>query len=172
MTEEKIKEELSNNYIGALASRAGYILTKPASDYGVDYYLSGTSMRTDKNGKSRMVSNGKPIEIQMKCTTLNTARITTDFVTYPLEAKTYNDLIPHDDTVPRILVLVVLPAEIDKWVEVDSEGLILRHSAYWYKLENGVTETLNSFSIRINIPIGNRFTVETWPKLYAELYQL
>ena len=39
MTEEKIKEQLSNRFIGILAAHKGFAIDKPESDAGVDYQL-------------------------------------------------------------------------------------------------------------------------------------
>ena len=87
MTEEIIKEELSNNYIGALACCKGYMLSKPQYDYGVDLVLSGVSKRTELSGKTRYMKNNQDIDIQMKSTTFDNVTQHDDFITYPFEAK-------------------------------------------------------------------------------------
>jgi hypothetical protein len=169
MTEEIIKEELSNNYIGALASCAGYMLSKPAHDWGVDFLISGTSVRTEPSGHTRRVSNGKYIEIQLKSTTFARISDYPDYISYPLEAKNYRDLL-EKTPLPRILVLFVLPINTDEWVEVDKSSLILRHSAYWYVPDTQATNPANIATVQIHIPKTNRFDVDTWPQLYNKFF--
>lgn len=174
MTEEIIKEQLSNNFIKALAYCKGYMLTKPELDYGVDLVLSGTSKRTELSGEVRYMKNNQDIEIQMKSTTFARVALHPDFIGYSFEAKNYNDLVIVNNIwksiVPRILVLFILPVEREKWVEVDEASLILRHSAYWYKPDETDGLTSNSSTKKVNIPRVNRFAVDTWPDLIAQFY--
>lgn len=43
MTEEQIKEQLSNRFIGILAANKGFAIDKPDLDLGVDYQLKKTT---------------------------------------------------------------------------------------------------------------------------------
>lgn len=174
MTEEIIKEELSNNFISALACCNGYMLSPKKHDYGVDFELGATSIRTEPSGGTRRFMNTERIDIQMKSTTFKNVVVHPDYINYPFEAKNYNDLIYVNNIdkgrIPRILVLFILPMEREKWVEVDAESLILRHSAYWYKPGADERETSNSSTIQVKIPKAQRFAVDTWPALIEKFY--
>ena len=173
MTEEQIKEELSNNYIGALACYKGFLLTKPKDIGGVDFSLTRALTYTDPLGYKRFIQDGRHIEIQMKSTTWARVDDYPDAVGYNLESKTYNDLVYRNVNIratPLILVLFVLPKETEKWIEVNDSSLMLRHSAYWYLPEKTAQWTNNVSSIKIKIPKENRFAVDTWPNLFNKFH--
>jgi hypothetical protein len=48
MTEEQIKEQLSNRFIGILAANKGFAIDKPDLDLGVDYQLKKTTTYTTR----------------------------------------------------------------------------------------------------------------------------
>lgn len=52
----------------------------------------------------------------------------------PLKRKNYNDLILTDVFAPRILVLVILPVNIEEWVTLSPEQFVLRRCGYWLSL--------------------------------------
>jgi hypothetical protein len=71
MTENDIKEQLSNNYIKIIAANKGYMLDKPEKDYGVDFMVSKTTIYTQPDGTTRYLKNNKYIDLQLKATTEN-----------------------------------------------------------------------------------------------------
>ncbi|MDI9356763.1 MAG: hypothetical protein QM536_07070 [Chitinophagaceae bacterium] len=66
MTEEKIKEQLSNRFIGILAAHKGFAIDKPESDAGVDYQLKKEYTYTTPQGQTRHTYDGRYIDIQLK----------------------------------------------------------------------------------------------------------
>lgn len=173
MTEEEIKEELSNQYIGILASFKGFMLDKPRKDKGIDFELSRVSTFTNLLGHKEVLPDSKAIHIQMKCTTMSRVSFTDKFVSYPLEARTYDKLVfrnnnPHN--APLILILFVLPSDKPEWVEVEPNRLIFRHSAYWFLPDPKAELTANASSIQVKIPLENRFVLETIPDLFNKFH--
>ena len=58
MTEEQIKEQLSNRFIGILAANKGFAIDKPDLDLGVDEQLKKITDRNDKVSYLRAKSIG------------------------------------------------------------------------------------------------------------------
>ena len=118
MTIEKIKEHLSNNFVGILASNRRFLLEKPAEDYGVDYQLKRTYTYVLPGGRERHSTDGRYIDIQLKATTMNSIIDEPDQIKYDLEAKSFNDLVERqkNGTAPLVLILFVLPEDINDWV--------------------------------------------------------
>jgi hypothetical protein len=60
---------------------------------------------------------------------------------------------------PRILVLVIVPADIGEWMNLSTEQLVLRRAACWVSLA-GQPESDNEISVTVSVPRANLFTVE------------
>ena len=140
------KEALSRVYVGAIAARAGYTASTPSPDRdGVDLQIqAGGAMRP-------------ALDVQLK-TTANLKRRGDGHVGYPLKCRNY-DLLRIETQTPRLLVVLDLPNEEDRWMTVTEDELVLRHRAYWLSLQ-GYKETANKESITVPIPEGNLFDVE------------
>lgn len=172
MTEEQIKEQLSNRFIGILASNKGYTLSKDEVDDGVDYTLNRTFPFVTPQGKTRHIPDGKMIHIQLKATTMNSIVEDATTIKYDLEAKTYNDMqarLAHNPITPLILILFILPNDRNQWVEIDDNEIRLRRQAYWYKPAAGPM-TDNKTRIRITIPKTNILSIDCFPTLHAQFY--
>ena len=120
-------------------------------DYGIDVTVNEI---IDANG--HFFESGFRLDIQAKSSV--NAKVEKDFVTYALEVKAYETLRV-ESQVPRILVLLVLPAHESQWVDQDEERLILRKCAYWVSLR-GRGPITNQARITIRIPRTNLFAVE------------
>jgi hypothetical protein len=102
------KEQFSLAYIKAVSSVAGFSLHKPSvDDDSVDIVLA----QTGGNGTIR----SPRIDAQLKCTSKDVIR--ENYIKFTLSLKNYNDLRPENVLVPRILVVVIVPSEIDNWHE-------------------------------------------------------
>ena len=61
---------------------------------------------------------------------------------------------------PIILVLVVMPAEGEKWLSLDDEGMLLRGRACWVSLEGMPPSPLQGDKLLIDVPTANVFSPE------------
>jgi Domain of unknown function (DUF4365) len=140
------QEGFGDAYLLAVAGAAGCAtsLRRPDDD-SIDWTLS-----------CRLSLRPK-LDIQMKTTT--TADEDGDTIQYPLKVKNYNDLVITDILVPRILILVLLPPQVEEWLAVSSTELILRHCSYWTSLRGRPTSD-NEYTVTVPIPRANMFTVE------------
>jgi hypothetical protein len=161
LTENHIKEGLSRAFILAVAHRAGLNCAFQAFDYGLD----GTFRDVKVVGKRR-VESGLSIDFQAKAS--ENCTVDDDFVTYDLEAKSHKDLVDATVGAPRILIVLALPEDKSKWLEVTSEALTLRRSAFWMSLR-GQTPTTNKTSQVVKIPRAQVFDVEAVKALFERV---
>ena len=139
------KEQFSLVYIRAVAVQAGCQITRPEPDIdSVDGILIAGFRR-------RSI-----IEFQAKATSQQIVR--DDKIHFVLPRKNYNDLRA-DTTIPRILIVVLMPQEKSQWLTQIHEQLCLRHCGYWISLE-GYQEVGNTTSVTVPIPLVNMFNVE------------
>lgn len=143
------KEQFSNAYLQAVASVAGFGLYKPVPDMGLDWGLSGYG----RNGTPK----SPRLEVQLKCTAAGLPN--GNDISFALKPKTYDDLRvgPEHLTVPRILVVVLVPNGIESWLEQSEEKLTMRRCGYWMSLR-GMEEVENTSSITVRLPRSNLFT--------------
>ena len=143
------KEQFSNAYIQALASVAGYSLYRPdVDDDSVDLGISA------RGGTGPILS--PRLELQLKCTSREILDSTC--VRYPLNLKNYNDL-RINTLVPRILVVVLVPDNLNEWLQQSEQELCMRYCGYWVSLR-GQPETRNTTAVTVELPRLNQFTVE------------
>lgn len=102
------KEEFSYAYIYAVASAAGYSFqraTTPLDQVGVDVTITAVP----ETPESRRLTL---LDLQVKCTSRDV--LTDDEIRYPLSIKNYEELRYEEHSVPRILVVVVVPDNADE----------------------------------------------------------
>lgn len=173
MTEEQIKEKLSQHFVEVLASRRGFKCTRPDSDHGVDLTITRATT-IERNGHRRFLDSGRYIELQLKSTCESQIARISGGLRYKLEAKTWNDLVYRRTSgalTPLFLVLLVLPDEGDHWVTITSDELTVRRAAYWYRPAPDAELTDNVSSITIQIPETNALTLSFVEDRFAEEFQ-
>jgi hypothetical protein len=149
------QEEFGDAYLLAVAGVAGCAtsLRRPDDD-SIDWTLS-----------CRLPLRPK-LDIQMK--TITTIAEDADTIQYPLKVKNYNDLIITNILVPRILILVLLPPQIEEWLALSPTALILRRCSYWTSLRGRPTSD-NEHTVTVPIPRANMFTVEALCGMMAQI---
>jgi hypothetical protein len=139
------QEQYSNAFILAIAAVAGCSAAKPSVDNDtIDWTLSNRLPRRPK------------IDIQLKCTQDDSG--TPDSIRFVLSMKNYRDLILADVSIPRILVVVIVPTDIADWLDMTPASLALRRHAYWVSL-SGQPESENETTITVEVPRTNSFSV-------------
>lgn len=151
LTENHIKEGLSRAFILAVAHRAGLNCALREFDYGID----GTFRDVKVIGKRR-VESGFALDFQAKSS--ERCEFDETHLAYDLEAKSHIDLVDGNVGCPRILIVMALPREPERWLEIDGESMILRRSAWWVSLR-GKPPTVNKQTERIRIPATQIFNV-------------
>jgi len=172
LTEEKIKELLSESFLRILGGRSGFACTRPEADYGVDLTVDRI-IAVQEGQRMRYRQNGESIHFQLKCTTEAGVERQDDLVRYDLAVKNYNDLVERRDAVPPLyLLLYVIPQAQAEWVldEQAAARLVLRGQGYWFCPEAGATQSVNQHTVRIHIPAANRASLEMIPEMFATVY--
>lgn len=157
MTLNDRKELFSRAYVRAVAAVAGYMATQPELDRdSVDLQLAGVG--------GQGTTHSPYLDVQVKCT--GEDELAPGCFGHPLKIKNYDDLRETELAVPRVLIVVVVPTDIDGWLEVSEEAMLLRHCAYWRSL-HGEPETSNTTSITIDIERANVFGVDALKRMMA-----
>lgn len=71
-------------------------------------------------------------------------------------------------SVPRILVVLFLPADAQKWLTHSEDELVLRKCAYWQSLRRAPA-TGNSSGVTVYLPKVQRFTPEALTEIASRL---
>jgi hypothetical protein len=145
MTPQDREEALSRAYVAAVTAGAGYLTAS------MDFDRDGVDLSVRAGGSMR-----PSLDIQLKAT-INLGDSSDGFFRFPLKRRNY-DLLRGETMIPRILVVLDLPANEALWLSVDSEQLVMRRCAYWANLV-GSPETENRESVTVPIHAQNRFDV-------------
>ncbi|MCK4593437.1 DUF4365 domain-containing protein [bacterium] len=154
------KEQFSYAYIRAVATVAGISITRPdVDDDKVDLLLK----RTGGNGKLK----SPQFDVQVKCT--HTISPDDEEFKYEMDVNDYNYLI-NQFMYPRIVIIVIVPEDVNDWLEQSNNELVLRHCGYWLSLE-GKKRSNNLRTLTLEIPKINIFTVDTLINLMDKVAQ-
>ena len=159
MDPNRQKEQFSDAFIRAVAAAAGYAVSKPSvDDDSIDWQIAATG--------GQGTTRSPRLELQLKCrTNLN---IVDGAFRLPLEVKNFNDLVPQNVMVPRILVLVVVPSTISDWLTLTHDALVLRNSAYWVSLR-GRSPSEHAESETVSVPRNQHFDVTSLSAMMSRI---
>lgn len=161
-----IESELSYAYLHAVCARAAM---------GCEV----TSRVVDGNGVDARVSawgpfpNGGPltevtINVQLKATKKSPADSGTHLSYFVQGVKRYDDLRAETVSIPRILVVLFLPAEMADWLSHTTEQLALRQCSYWVCLRSAGPAS-NPSGATVKIPNGQVFSPDALTDLATRL---
>lgn len=143
MTLNNQKEQFSSAYARAVASVVGLNVSKcEVDDDSIDITLERSGGLAER------------IDIQLKCTA--EALPAVGDLKFSLKLKNYLDL-SRPTIMPRILVVLYVPEECERRMEISPERSILQYAAWWMNLEKAPT-TENETSVTLTIPRTNLFT--------------
>ncbi|MBW1597931.1 DUF4365 domain-containing protein [Streptomyces sp. JJ38] len=135
------QEQISLAYMSAVATRAGATVA---------------SWNVDKDGvDATLKRDHQLVELQMKCT--SEPQILADGTTYAfdLDIPTYNKLRGPRRTAPGYLGLVVVPRDIETWLEHDAEALLMRCHGRYAQIQD--LPAAAGKTTRIHLPSPQRF---------------
>jgi hypothetical protein len=151
------KEEFSYAYVYAITSAAGYSCqrtTTPLDQLGIDLIFTGIGVQG--------IMGTPQLYIQLKCTSREI--LDENYLKYPLKIKNYEELRVTQQYPPLILVVVLVPDNINDWLYQSEEELCLKRCGYWISLA-GEASTENQETVTVSIPRVNRFTVNALKSL-------
>ena len=139
------EEALSRVCARAVAAIAGYVTAD------TDFDRDGVDLRIQSGGAMRPA-----LDLQLKAT-VNLRASPDGHYRFPLNCRNY-DLLRMDTQTPRLLVVLHLRRNEERWVTIATEELVMRRRAYWLSLRN-CDATDNQSSV-VRIPMGNVFDVD------------
>ena len=147
ITPQHSEESLFRSYLTAIVGRARHVLSWDRNfDYGVD----GSIKHVERRG-TRLTESGYCLDFQGKASVKWS--IIGDEVIYDLEAKSFNDLISRASrprAQPMVLILLCLPEDDKKWINVSEDQMLIRNCAYLHSLKGGPTTNTGTARIRIS----------------------
>lgn len=152
-------QQMSFAYIKAVASGADCAVDLETVDRdSVDLTLKWTATA----GAIR----SPRVEVQVKAT--YTKCLFEEDLRFRLGAKNYDDLSATNLVLPRILVLVHLPRNIEDWMGHSEEELALKRCAYWVSL-HGAAPRRGRSSVVVRIPRVQQFNVAGLHAIYERV---
>ncbi len=152
MTPEQRQEEISKAYLHAVAAHCGYAVGSWTQDHGG---LDATI------GAARPVGAGylaKPkVDVQLKATRRADVEHE-DFISWQLEGPHYDGLVA-EATAPHLLVVLLLPHDIEQAIEHTVEHLLIRRCAYWKTMTGTAARSVADPTVRL--PKSQQFSPET-----------
>ncbi|GAC1607407.1 MAG: hypothetical protein NVS3B3_10200 [Aquirhabdus sp.] len=149
MDPQKQKEQFNYAYMCALAAHAGLNRVDAAvDDDSIDVSFKGKGYR------------GQPvrspqIEFQLKCTSQDL--VDGDVIKFPLSRKNFDDLRGSDFASPRYLAVLLVPTEIEAWIDHSVDHIALFNNCYWLSLRDAAP-TENEAQVTVAIPLAQRLT--------------
>lgn len=148
LTQPQIEEALSRSYLRALAGRAGFI----TAEY--DFDMAGIDMQVRAGSGAR----GRVLDVQLKAT-VNLGPQRDGMFRFRLNRRSY-DILRGSGKNRIVLIVLDLPRDSARWLEISDDALLLRRRAYWASLA-GAPPRPGRQTITIDIPAGNRLDLAT-----------
>lgn len=151
LPDKNAQEQLSVNYVRSVATAARCHAQVEEIDFeGIDVHIKSMQLNHDIPFPS--------IEAQLKCTQrLDLVR--DGYISWQLEADNYEQLRAAV-AIPRILVVMLCPADFTSWVHQDDQRLSMSHAAYWASLRGEPQLSAGQKSKTVRVPLSQPFTVE------------
>ncbi|MGL6343420.1 MAG: DUF4365 domain-containing protein, partial [Waterburya sp.] len=85
----------------------------------------------------------------------------------PLETKAYELLINPFVYNPIILIVVLVPQNLNEWININNEQTVMKKCAYWISLK-GSKPSSNKNIITVKIPKNNIITPEAFSNIIKQ----
>lgn len=144
MTPEKRMEQFSFAYVRAVAAHAGCAVTD-------NLYPDLNSV--DGSISADLLDRHPQINFQAKATSQDV--LGDGEIRFRLQIDDYKDL-RRRDTVPKILIVLLMPKEEADWLSQTDEELRMRRCAYWMSLE-GMPQSSNVSTVTVYVPLSQMF---------------
>lgn len=133
MTENDRMAELSYAYLHAVCAAAGFGCQpsgRVEDSSGVD-----ATIRVNEHLEPSSVLFNFAIEVQLKATKQSLTFQGEGFSYFLQGIDRYDRLREPGSPLPKLLVVLLLPADATQWLTLDEEALIARKCAYWVSLK-------------------------------------
>jgi hypothetical protein len=178
MTENQIKEAISNAFIRLILAHDGFKIYIPEVDHGVDLTVGPVDVTTLLNKDVTVDDSDRRLDIQLKSTTQSGVTFKNKFVEYRLRNKNYLSLKKKVDSsyLKMILIIFVLPDDKDSWMTVVEDSILLRKHCFWYipedsKVSPDILIKGKNHSVKITIPLENH-VMKNFRLIYNQIYKI
>jgi Domain of unknown function (DUF4365) len=145
------KEQFSEAYVLAVATQANVTIGK---------------WNVDKDGVDVTLRRGaRMVDLQLKCTR-NARNVRDDFV-FDLDVPTYDKLVDPDRSVPAFLTLMIVPPDVEHWLQHQPEDLLMRCHGYWVGMPVGTKVTAGT-KTALHLPRHNRLDATALEHMFEE----
>ncbi|BAC90680.1 DUF4365 domain-containing protein [Gloeobacter violaceus] len=160
------KEEFSYAYVDAVVAATGYSIVRASrllDNQGIDIQIAAPGVHGTKRNPH--------LNAQVKCT-WNATLSQTHVVYNKLAVKNYEELIDPRQTIPIILILVLVPDNDDPstWLQHSEQALCMKRCGYWESLRNWPS-TQNSDEITVRLPRTNVFDINGLKGIMSRIVQ-
>lgn len=161
MTPEQRQEEVSKAYLHAVAAKCGFAIAGWSQDHGCVDVTIAASAALEPGSLAR-----PKVDIQLKATTQQHLEHA-EYVSWELEMPHYNSLRAPALS-PHLLVVLMLPANVDESVEHSVDHLLIRRCAYWVKM-TGMPEVLGQNSKTVRLPKSQPFSPDSLREILVQI---
>lgn len=146
-----------------VGTMAGYALSKPMQDFGVDFDVKMIKVHGNRYSEATPV-----FQIQVKSSSDYEEK--DGCIVYDLESKSYNDMVYRnvDGYMPLILIFMALKETAGESFSVRDSEIAIEKSLYWYRVESK-DPTENKETFRIKIPVSQKLDVSSFSLLAGAL---
>jgi Domain of unknown function (DUF4365) len=166
LTNNDIESELSYAYLHAVTSRVGAscsIANRSLDSNGIDAVITGWGPFPGGGYLQEVTVN-----VQLKAT-INVPAVQNGHLSYFLsETRRYDDLRADTVSIPRILVVLFLPANTTDWLTISPNELILKRCAYWTSLR-GAGASTNKTGETVYLPTRQILDTNNLNEIFARL---
>ena len=148
LPQTQIQESLSRSYLRALSARSGFITAE------FDFDMAGIDMQI----RAGIGMRSRALDVQLKAT-VNLGEQRDGAFRFRLNQRNY-DILRSAGENPIVLVVLDLPRDAARWLELSDDALLLRRRAYWASLA-GAPPRRGQQTVTVDIPAGNRLDLAT-----------
>lgn len=165
LTRYQIESELSLAYLHAVAAKASFAIDIPHIDSdSIDAVISAKGYIAPPPAK-----RSPRIEVQLKATR-NAVINGAGNIAFPLLTKNYDDLRA-ETVLPRLLVLLALPANDADWLIHHPDRLVLQKCCYYLNLK-GLPDRVGIAQPTVYVPAANMLTPDKLRDLMVKAAKL
>jgi hypothetical protein len=144
-------EVLQRAQLHAVAAAAGCSLAAPSPD------IHGTDWTLEHESTSHTADCTATLKVQLKSTATVSPKaiLNAESFSFQIKSKQHTKLARTPVTVDRILVVMLVPRDIHRWMASTRTLTKIRHTAYWVNLAGAPTSTAEKTTV--TVPVANVF---------------
>jgi hypothetical protein len=165
MTPKQQREEISKAYVHAVAARCGYKVGTWSQDAGcIDVSIAASGIL------GAGIHSDPQLDLQLKATDDPRHVLRDGRVTFTLPRAHYDRLVA-PRSIPKVLVVLVLPEDASLWVSHTAEQLVLRRCAWWRRMTGDPAlppENTDAF-VTVHLPPSQHFSPDALQQMMTRV---